>query len=75
MFQTLPASGVYFKASPVIESDVVRRTCGSIDLSAAASFRKPIMLGAVGVNVFGCTLCIFALLGMGSSYSAMNFGY
>ena len=65
---------MYFKASLVIESNVVCRTCGGIGLSAAASFRKPIMLGAAGVNVFVCILCIFALLGMGSSYSAVVFG-
>jgi hypothetical protein len=72
---TLPASGAYLKASPVIESNVVCRTCGGIGLSAATSLRKPIMLGAAGVNVLGCILCIFALVGMGSSYSALVFGH
>ena len=60
--------------SLVIESNVVRRTCGGIVLSTAANFRKSIMLNAAGVNVFGCILCIFALFGMGSSYSAVVFG-
>jgi len=72
---TLPASGVYLKASPVIESNVVCRTCGGIGLSAATSFRKPLMLGAAGVNALGCILCMFALVGLGSSYSALVFGH
>ena len=75
MCQTLPASGVYFKVSPVIESNVVCRTCGVIGLQAAASFRKPVMLGAAGVNVVGCILTIFSLTGLGSPYSALVFGH
>ena len=56
-FQTLPSSGVPFKANPVIEFNAVCRTCGGIGLSAGTSFRKPIMLGAAGVHVLGCILC------------------
>ena len=75
MFQTLLVSGVCFMASPVIEFNVVCRTCGGIVFSVAASFCKSIMLSAAGMNVFGCILCVFALFGMDSSYSAVVFGY
>jgi len=72
---TLPASGVYLKASPVIESNFVCRSCGRLGLQAARDFRKPLMISAAAVNFLGCILSIFAAVGLASSYGGLMFGH
>jgi hypothetical protein len=72
---TLPASGVYLKASPVIESNLVCRSCGRLGVQATQEFRRPLMVAGSLVNFVGCILSIFAAIGMASSYGGLVFGH
>lgn len=61
---TVPASGVFMKCGPLLETNVCCRRCGGIGLACGRAHRKGVMVTAFGVSFVAWILTIFAACGL-----------
>lgn len=64
---TLPAARAYMKIAPVFELSACCRSCGRIGMQRGATQRKPLMLFAFSLSLFGFLAAVFAALGISRS--------